>query len=41
MSTIEGCDKVVVLEHGKVLETGGFSELKEKGGAFAKLAEAK
>lgn len=38
MSTIEGCDKIFVLENGKVLEEGGFNELKGKGGLFSKLA---
>ena len=37
MSTIEKCDKIFVLENGKVLEEGGFDELKEKGGFFSKL----
>jgi len=38
MSTIEGCDKIFVLENGRVLEEGGFSELKNKGGFFSKLS---
>ena len=37
MSTIENCDKIFVLEEGKVKEEGGFNELKNKGGLFAKL----
>ena len=41
MSTIEMCDKVFVLEMGKLSESGGFNELKEKGGLFSKLAAAK
>jgi ABC-type multidrug transport system fused ATPase/permease subunit len=28
MSTIEKCNKIFVLENGKVLEEGGLSELK-------------
>jgi ATP-binding cassette subfamily B protein len=28
MSTIEKCDKIFVLEEGKVIEEGGFNELK-------------
>ena len=39
MSTIESCQKIFVLESGKLLEEGGFQELKAKGGAFSKLAE--
>merc|ERR1740117_1888076 len=30
MSTIEGCDKIYVLDCGKVLEEGNFEELKAK-----------
>ena len=41
MSTIENCDKIFVLEDGKVKESGGFSELKGKGGAFTKLSQAR
>ena len=37
MSTIENCDKIFVLEEGKVKEEGGFTDLKNKGGLFAKL----
>jgi ABC-type multidrug transport system fused ATPase/permease subunit len=39
MSTIENCDKIFVLETGKVAEEGGFDELKGKGGIFAKLSK--
>ena len=42
MSTIERCDKVFVLEHGKVAEEGGFADLKQKsGGKFAQFAANK
>lgn len=41
MSTIEGCDKIFVLENGVVKESGGFNELKAQGGLFAKISEAK
>ena len=41
MSTIEGCDKIYVLEHGRVVEEGAVADLKAKGGSFAKLAAAK
>jgi len=34
MSTIEGCDKIYVLDCGKVLEEGNFEELKAKPGGF-------
>ena len=39
LSTIEKCDKIFVLEHGKVLEEGGFNELKLKGGYFSNLTK--
>ena len=39
MSTIEGCDKIFVLEAGKVNSSGAFGELKQGGGLFAKLAK--
>jgi len=41
MSTIEKCDKIFVLETGKVKETGTFSELKQAGGFFSKLTSSK
>jgi len=42
MSTIEKCDKIFVLESGKVIEEGGFEELKNKdGGFFSNLAQGK
>lgn len=41
MSTIENCNKIFVLENGKVSEEGGFNELKGKGGLFTKLSENK
>ena len=41
MSTIEKCHKIFVLENGKVLEEGGFEELKAAGGFFANLSKGK
>ena len=41
MSTIERCDKIFVLEHGKVAEEGGFKDLKQSGGKFAQLSANK
>ena len=39
LSTVEKCDRVVVLESGRVVEEGKFTELKQKeGGFFAQLA---
>ena len=41
LSTIEKCDKIFVLEQGRLKEEGGFNELKEKGGYFSKLSQGK
>ena len=41
MSTIEKCDKIFVLEEGKVIEEGKFNDLKQKGGLFSKLSQNK
>jgi ABC-type multidrug transport system fused ATPase/permease subunit len=38
LSTIEKCDKIFVLEDGKVKEQGAFNELKKRGGLFSKLS---
>jgi ATP-binding cassette, subfamily B, beta-glucan exporter len=37
LSTIRDADLVVVLEHGRIVEQGGFQELIARGGAFARL----
>lgn len=41
LTTIEKCEKIFVLENGKVVEEGGFADLKSKGGIFSKLAKGK
>ena len=39
LSTVEKCHRVLVLESGRLVEEGGFQELKTKeGGIFAQLA---
>ena len=38
LSTIEKCDKIFVLEFGKLVEEGGFNELKNAGGFFSNIA---
>jgi len=38
LSTIQNCDKIFVLEQGKLIQEGGFNELKNKDGFFKKLA---
>ena len=37
LSTIREADQVVVFEHGRVVEQGGYRELMGQGGAFARL----
>ncbi len=40
LSTIRHATRVLVFDHGRVVETGSFDELIDKGGFFAKLARA-
>jgi NHLM bacteriocin system ABC transporter ATP-binding protein len=37
LSTIRGADRIIVLDHGKVVENGGFEELVAAGGLFSQL----
>ncbi len=37
LSTIEHADRVVVLDHGRIAESGGHRELLDQGGLYAKL----
>lgn len=37
LSTIKQCDRIIVLEKGKIIEDGKYDELIEKGGYFAEL----
>jgi ABC-type multidrug transport system fused ATPase/permease subunit len=42
MSTIEKCDKIFVLDNGKVKEEGTFKELSNKeGGFFSNMTQGK
>ena len=40
LATIRNATRILLLEHGEVVETGTFDELVEKGGRFAELARA-
>ncbi len=39
LSTIRDVDRIIVLEHGRVLEEGTYDDLIARGGAFARLAQ--
>ncbi len=39
LSTVINCDQIIVMEKGKVVETGNHFELVKRGGAYAKLWE--
>lgn len=39
LSTIKQCDRIVVLDHGKIVEDGSYDELLRKKGYFTELAE--
>ena len=39
LSTVEHCDKIIMLENGVIAEEGTYSELMAKNGKFAKLVE--
>lgn len=39
LSTIRGCDKVIVMDKDHIVESGGFDELVEKGGLFSDLVK--
>lgn len=39
LSTIRGCDRIIVMDKGKIAETGTFEELMDKGGLFKELVE--
>lgn len=41
LSTIEKCDKIFVLENGRVIEEGKFAALKSSGGYFSNMSKGK
>lgn len=40
LSTVQRCDKIIVLDHGKKVEEGTHQELLERGGAYKKLYDS-
>ena len=38
LTTVEKCNRVIVIDNGKVIEDGSFHNLKEAGGFFSELA---
>ena len=39
LSTIRHCDRILVLDGGRIVEDGTYNELIDKGGFFAELVE--
>jgi ATP-binding cassette subfamily C protein len=39
LSTIRKCDRIIVMDEGRVAEMGSFDELVERGGLFADLVK--
>jgi ABC-type multidrug transport system fused ATPase/permease subunit len=39
LSTIRHCDRIIVLDGGRIVEDGKYEELLDKGGFFAELVE--
>lgn len=39
LSTVQHCDRIIVLDNGRIVEDGTYDELLKKGGYFTELAE--
>ena len=39
LSTVQNCDRILVLEQGKIVESGTYDQLIARGGVFAALVE--
>ena len=39
LATIQRADRIVVMEHGRIIEQGSAAQLKQSGGLYAKLAD--
>ena len=39
LSTVANADEILVLEHGKIIERGTFTSLRDAGGLFARMVE--
>jgi ATP-binding cassette subfamily B protein len=40
LSTVRNANRILVLDHGRIVESGSFDDLVQKGGRFAELARA-